>query len=365
MTGRDHGNMEGRSPLSFHPQAVSLAAVHRKPKDLPALPQGTFHRQRKQARVGENVVLHTLSTAMDNLISSMPLLARRSLLALLPGLESIGPATAAPQCPVHVSAMPPEFPGSAHAVFGFGVAGVHAAKAAAAACSALRSHEDPGWLTELGGMLSGPDVAETVLAARWSFSVLCCDASDDRATAQASAAARNLSSRGHMAILLVVGPSSAPLASCMGARHGRYQPARLLLPVPDDRDSLVPVLAVSAATLLSSIVCRGLVSLDATDIWSAIGGPRPCLAIHAAANRGQQPADFGQSVVLAACAAGMRGPSVRRLAINVLMPPAWRLHELDAVATTIAKAFDNADVAVLPAIHDPAADTASVLLVGS
>jgi hypothetical protein len=105
-----------------------------------------------------------------------------------------------------------------------------------------------------------------------------------------------------------------------------------------------------------------MVSLDATNIWSAIGGANPGLAIPAVAGRGQSPVAFGQSVVSAACAANVRGHSVRRLLIGVLMPPAWRLHELDALATGILERFDNAEIVVMSAVNDPTANTASVLL---
>ena len=50
-----------------------------------------------------------------------------------------------------------------------------------------------------------PDAVAAILTANWSFSVICCDTSDDRAVAQANAAARDLGRRGHMAVLLAAG----------------------------------------------------------------------------------------------------------------------------------------------------------------
>jgi hypothetical protein len=335
------------------------------PKVIAAPPQRTFHQQRKQPRVDEEVVLDAGTAGVDKMALSTPVLGRRSLLAALPALAAIGSATGAPPCPMHVSAMPPQFFGCAHAVFGFGVAGVDAAKAAAAACYALRSHEDPRWMTAMGGMQCGTDAADAVLAADWSFSILCCDAADDRAMSQADAAARDLSRRGHMPVLLAAGTPPALLASSTEAADGKYQSARLLLSAPNHPGGLVPVLAASATALLSSIVCQGLVSLDATDIWSAIGGPSPGLVIQAVAGRGQSPIAFGQSVVSAARAAGVRQPSVRRLLLVVLMPSAWRLHELDALATAIVERFGNAEIVVMSVVDDPTASTASVLLLCS
>lgn len=188
-----------------------------------------------------------------------PRLARRTLLGSLPVLGGVGlpNLTLAAASPTHAACLPSGFPGSVHAVFGFGAAGVVAAEAAAAACRSMSDHEEPGWLAALGGMQSGPNVANVVLASEWSFSVLCCDGADGAALSCADTIARALARRGHMAVLIGVGPSAAPLAATMQAAGGQDQPARLHLPVPDPRDAFTPVLAASTAVLLSSVACRG------------------------------------------------------------------------------------------------------------
>ncbi len=192
-------------------------------------------------------------------------LARRTLLGCLPALVGVGHAfsTPAAAASLHVACLPSDFPGSAHALFGFGAAGVAAAKAAAAACRDLRSHEDPGWLAALGGMPSGPYAADAVLTSEWSFSVLCYDAADQNALSGAETVARVLARRGHMPVLLGAGP----LTASMGTADGQNQAARLLLPVPDHNGGLNSALAATAETLLSSVICRGIVGVDASDIW--------------------------------------------------------------------------------------------------
>ncbi len=136
-----------------------------------------------------------------------------------------------------------------------------------------------------------------------------------------------------MAIVVGIEPSAATLAASTQAEGSQGQPARLLLSALDHGDGLNSALAASAVTLLSSVACRGIVGVDASDIWSAIGGPSPGAAIHAVADRGQGAAAFGRSVVSAACEAGVQLRSVRRLLISALLPPGWRLRELDELAT--------------------------------
>uniref|UniRef100_UPI0005B938E6 hypothetical protein n=1 Tax=Belnapia moabensis TaxID=365533 RepID=UPI0005B938E6 len=229
----------------------------------------------------------------------------------------------------------------------------------------LRSHEDPGWLAALGGMQSGPDAADAVLTSEWSFSVLCYDAAIQNALSAAESAARALARRGHMAVLLGAEPLAAPLAALTQVEGGQDRPARLLLAVPDHGDGLNFALAASAVTLLSSVNCRGIVGVDASDIWSAIGGSRPGAATHAVADRGQGAAAFGRSIVSATCKAGVQLRSVRRLLISAVLPPEWNLRELDDLVTTVADGFEGADAAIMSAVCDPTANTKSVLLVCS
>uniref|UniRef100_UPI0005BDE83D hypothetical protein n=1 Tax=Belnapia moabensis TaxID=365533 RepID=UPI0005BDE83D len=225
----------------------------------------------------------------------------------------------------------------------------------------LRSHEDPGWLAALGGMQSGPDAADAVLTSEWSFSVLCYDAADQNALSGAETVARVLARRGHMPVLLGAGP----LTASMGTADGQNQAARLLLPVPDHKDGLNSALAATVETLLSSVICRGIVGVDASDIWSVIGGPSPGVAVHTVADQGQQAAAFGRSVVSAAYEVGVQLRPVRRLLISSVLTPDWNLRELDEFATTVADAFDGAETAIMSAVCDPTADTKSVLLVCS
>ncbi|TDH58317.1 hypothetical protein E2C06_33185 [Dankookia rubra] len=214
-------------------------------------------------------------------------------------------------------------------------------------------------------MQSGSDAADTVLASEWSFSVLCCDGADREALSRAEAIACELARHGHVAIVIEAGPSAAPMIASTQTAHGRDHPAHLLLPVRDRLGGIAPTLAAAAATLLSSVACRGIVGVDASDIWSAIGGPGRGVAVHAVAERGQEVEAFGRSALAAAYKVGVRPSSVRRLLINAVLPPGWRLRELDQLATTVSDAFDGADTAIMSAVYDPTAETASVLLVCS
>ncbi|GGC68260.1 hypothetical protein GCM10011504_52780 [Siccirubricoccus deserti] len=250
-------------------------------------------------------------------------------------------------------------------MFGFGAAGVAAAEMAAAACCALCDYEDPKWLAVRGGMQSGSDAANVVLASEWSFSVLCCDGTDENALSEAEATARALVQRGHMAVVMEAGPSAPLMNAPYQMADGRDLPAHLLLPVCDGPGGIVPTLAAAAAALLSSVACRGIVGVDASDIWSAIGGHGLGLAVHTVAGREQKAAAFGQSALSAAYEVGVRPSSVRRLLINAVLRPGWHLRELDELATTVSAAFENAGTAIMSAVYNPAADTASVLLVCS
>ncbi len=151
-----------------------------------------------------------------------------------------------------VAVLPSEFPDAVYAVFGLGAAGTAAVGSAAAACRAMQRHEDRGCLSAASPPPVSDDAA-VVFASDWSFSVLCCDATDRRALSNADAVACELARRGHMAVVLGAGPLAAPLTACIQAEEeeSRNRLARLLLPVPDRRGGLAPVLAASAAALLS------------------------------------------------------------------------------------------------------------------
>ncbi len=266
----------------------------------------------------------------------------------------------------NVGVLPSGFAGAVCAVFGFGAAGTAAVGPAAAACRAMRRHEDRG----LSSAASPPPVSDdaaVVFASDWSFSVLCCDATDRRALSDADAVARELARRGHMAAVLGAGPLAAPLTACTQAEEeeSRYRPARLLLPVPDRRGGLAPVLAASAAALLSSVACRGIVGVDASDVWSAIGGPGHGVAVLATAQRGQEAGGFGRSAVSAVHEAGVEPSSVLRLLISAVLSPGWHLRELDEAASAVSDEFMSAETIIMSAVHDPAAETATVLLVCS
>ncbi|MFC7538224.1 hypothetical protein ACFQU2_00535 [Siccirubricoccus deserti] len=112
-------------------------------------------------------------------------------------------------------------------MFGFGAAGVAAAEMAAAACCALCDYEDPKWLAVRGGMQSGSDAANVVLASEWSFSVLCCDGTDENALSEAEATARALVQRGHMAVVMEAGPSAPLMNAPYQMADGRDLPAHL------------------------------------------------------------------------------------------------------------------------------------------
>jgi hypothetical protein len=240
------------------------------------------------------------------------------------------------------------FPGAVYAVFGFGADGT-AAAGSAAACRPMQRHEDRGCLSAASPPPVSVD-ATVVFASDWSFSVLCCDATDERALSDADAVACELARRGHMAVVLGAGPLAAPPTASIEAEEGRDRPARLLLPVPDRRGGLAPVLAASAAALLSSVACRGIVGVDASDVWSAIGGPGPGpgVAVLATARRGQEADGFGRSAVSAVREVGVKPSSVRRLLISAVLPPGWRLRELDETASAVSGEFAGAETIITP-----------------
>jgi cell division GTPase FtsZ len=124
-------------------------------------------------------------------------------------------------------------------------------------------------------------------------------------------------------------------------------------------------LAAAAANLLSSVACRGIVGVDAPDIWSVIDGQGASVAVHTVADQGQEVVAFGRSALSAAYEVGVRPSSVGRLLISAVLPPGWLLYEVDELASTVANAFDDADTTFMSAVIDPSADTASVLLVCS
>jgi hypothetical protein len=186
-------------------------------------------------------------------------------------------------------------------------------------------------------MQSDPYAADVVLAARWSFSVLCCDAADMGAMSRAETFARELARRGHMAVVVEAGPLATPMMAPVQTADWRNQPPRLLLTVCKGAEGIVPTLAAAAANLLSSVACRGIVGVVA----------------------------FGRSALSAAYEVGVRPSSVRRLLISAVLPPGWLLCEVDELASTVANAFDDADTTFMSAVIDPSADTASVLLVCS
>ena len=261
-----------------------------------------------------------------------------------------------------VAALPSGFPDAVHAVFGFGAEGTAAVGSAAAACRAMQRHEDRG-RSSAAPPPPVRDDAAVVFASDWSFSVLCCDTADERALPDADAVARELARRGHMAVVLGAGPLAARTQA--EEEESRYRPARLLLPVPNRRGGLAPVLAAAAAALLSSVVCRGIVGVDGSDVWSAIGGPGHGVAVLATAHRGQEAGGFGRSAVSAVHEAGVEPSSVRRLLISAVLPPGWRLRELDEAASAVSGEFGGAETIIMSAVHDPAAETGTVLLVCS
>jgi hypothetical protein len=214
-------------------------------------------------------------------------------------------------------------------------------------------------------MQSDPYAADVVLAARWSFSVLCCDAADMGAMSRAETFARELARRGHMAVVVEAGPLTTPMMTPVQTADWRNQPARLLLTVCKGAGGIVPTLAAAAANLLSSVACRGIVGVDAPDIWSVIDGQGASVAVHTVADQGQEVVAFGRSALSAAYEVGVRPSSVGRLLISAVLPPGWLLYEVDELASTVANAFDDADTTFMSAVIDPSADTASVLLVCS
>src|SRR5688572_8668607 len=100
-----------------------------------------------------------------------------------------------------VASWPPE---AVFAVLGFGADGVAAAESAASACRAMDFREEG----EAASADRRPvaDVA-SIFEAKWSFSVLCCATSDERAVSGAKSVACELAQRGHRAIVLEAGPS--------------------------------------------------------------------------------------------------------------------------------------------------------------
>ncbi len=77
----------------------------------------------------------------------------------------------------------------------------------------------------------------------------------------------------------------------------------------------------TAAVGSAAAACRGIVGVDASDVWSAIGGPGHGVAALATARRGQGAGGFGRSAVSAVHEAGVEPSSVRRLLISAVLPP--------------------------------------------
>ncbi len=105
--------------------------------------------------------------------------------------------------------------------------------------------------------------------------------------------------------------------------------------------------------------------MDASDVWSAIGGSGPGVAVLATAQCGQEACGFGRPAVSALCEVGVMPFSVRHLLVSAVLPLGWHLRELDEAASAVSGEFVGAETIIMSAVHDPAAETAAVLLVCS